>query len=188
MKIIADKPQNIINKLKIKQTILILIFFCSSFELFSQDFEFKLYYKDPCNSQTEFTLNYFLEKDGIKFHPNFDGIINLKSNGKYNLIHEKEIIPIIIDKKENSYTIILSNKKELILTHDKYGYVFRNCESELNGNIVDYFENGKIRFIGSFKNGLAIGYLTEFYPNGELKKIRLFDKKGFLVEKIVTNE
>ena len=65
MKIIADKPQNIINKLKIRQTILILIFFCSSFELFSQDFEFKLYYKDPCNTQTEFTLNYFLEKDGI---------------------------------------------------------------------------------------------------------------------------
>src|SRR5690606_38328375 len=109
-------PQNRINKLKIKQTILILLLFCSSFELFSQDFEFKLYYKDPCNSQTEFTLNYILEKDGIKFHPNFDGIVNLKSNGKYNLIHEKETIPIRIDKKENSRTIILSDKQEFILT------------------------------------------------------------------------
>ncbi len=188
MCIIAKKPQNRINKLKIKQTILILFLFGSSFELFSQDFEFTLYYKDPCNSQTEFTLNYILEKDGIKFHPNFDGIINLKSKGKYNLIHEKEIIPIKINKKENSHTIILPDKQELIVTHDKYGYVFSNCESKLNGNIVDYFENGKVRLIGSFKNGLAIGYLTEFYPNGELKKIRLFDKKGFLVEIIVTNE
>ena len=188
MCIIAQKPQNRINKLKIKESILILIFFCSSFELFSQEFEFKLYYKDPCNSQTEFTLNYFLEKDGIKFHPNFDGIVNLKENGKYNLIHEKEIIPITIDKKENSHIITLSDKQEFILTHDKYGYVFRNCESKLNGNIVDYFENGKVRLIGSFKNGLAIGYITEFYPNGELKEVRLFNEKGFLVEKIVSNE
>jgi hypothetical protein len=127
-----------------------------------------------------------LEKDGIKFHPNFDdGIVKLKSNGKYNLIHEREIIPIIIDNKENSHTITLSEKQELVVTHDKYGYVFRDCERKLNGNIVDYFENGKVRLIGSFKNGLAIGYLTEFYPNGELKEIRLFNKKGFLVKKVI---
>jgi antitoxin component YwqK of YwqJK toxin-antitoxin module len=174
--------------LKIKQTILILVLFGLNFELFAQDFEFKLYYKDPCNEQTEYTPNYFLEKDGVKFHPNFDGIINLKSKGKYNLVHEKEIIPIRINKKENSHTIILSDKQEFIVTHDKYGYVFRNCESKLSGNIVDYFENGKVRMIGRFKNGLAIGYLTEFYPNGELKEIRLFDKKGNLIERIVTNE
>ncbi|MFI2744213.1 hypothetical protein ACG2LH_15875 [Zhouia sp. PK063] len=173
--------------MKIKQTILILIFSCLSFELFSQDFEFKLYYKDPCNSQIEFALNYFLEKDGIKFHPNFDGIVHLKSKGKYNLIHEKEIIPIIIANKKNSHTIILSDKQEFIV-NDKYGYVFRNCESKLNGNIVDYFENGKVRLIGNFKDGLAIGYITTFYPNGELKEIRLFNKKGFLIEKIVPNE
>lgn len=168
--------------------ITILLFFGFSVQIFSQNFEFKLYYKDPCNSQIEFTLNYILEKDGIKFHPNFDGIIELTTNGKYNLVHEKEIIPIIIDKKENSYTITLSDKQEFIMTHDKYGYVFRNCESKLNGNIIDYFENGKIRMIGSFKNGKAIGYFTEFYPNGELKEIRLFDKKGFFVEKKVINE
>nr|WP_255554160.1 hypothetical protein [Mesonia aestuariivivens] len=174
--------------MKIKLSILILLFFFSSFELFSQDFEFKLYFKDPCNSQSEFTLNYFLEKDGVKFQPNFDGIVNLKSKGKYNLIYEKEIIPIIIDKKENSHTIILSDIQEFIVTDDKYGYVFRNCESKLNGKIIDYFENGKVRLIGNFKNGLAIGYITEFYPNGELKQIRFFDKKGFLVEKVVLNE
>ena len=74
------------------------------------------------------------------------------------------------------------------MTHDKYGYVFTNCESKLNGNIVDYFENGKVRLIGSFKNGLAIGYLTEFYPNGELKEIRFFNEKGFLIKKVVINE
>jgi hypothetical protein len=154
--------------------------------LFSQDFEFKLDYRDPCNSQTESSLNYFLEKDGVEFHPNFDGIINLKSKGKYNLVHDKEIIPIIINKKENTHIITLSDKQEFIMTHDKYGYVFRDCESKLNGNIVDYYENGKIRMIGSFENGLAIGYLTEFYPNGELKEIRLFNKKGFLIENIPT--
>lgn len=105
---------NRINKLKIKQTILILIFIFSSFESFSQDFEFKLYYKDPCNSQTEFSLNYFLEKDGTKFHPNFDGIVNLKSNGKYNLIHEKEIIPIIIDKKKTLTQLYYLINKNLL--------------------------------------------------------------------------
>ena len=174
--------------MKIKQTILILLYFWSSFELSAQDFEFKLYYKDPCNSQIEFTLNYTLEKDGINIHPNFDGIVYLKAKGKYNLIYEKEIIPIIIDKKENTHTITLSDIQEFIVTHDKFGYVFRKCESKLNGNMVDFFENGKVRLIGSFENGLAIGYLTEFYPNGELKEIRLFDKKGFLLKKVVPDE
>jgi len=174
--------------LKKNLAIIILLFFGFSLELFSQNFEFKLYYKNPCNSQIEFTMNYLLEKDGIKFHPNFDGFVELNTNGKYNLVHEKEIIPIVIDKNENSYTITLSDKQELIVTHDKHGYVFRNCESKLNGNIIDYFENGEIRMIGSFKNGMAIGYLTEFYPNGELKEIRLFDKKGFFVEKTALNE
>lgn len=93
-----------------------------------------------------------------------------------------------IDKKENSHPITLPDNQEFILTHDKYGYIFRDCESKLNGNIIDYFENGKVRLIGSFKNGLTIRYLTEFYPNGELKEIRLFSEKGFLVKKIVTNE
>lgn len=129
-----------------------------------------------------------MEKGGVKFHPNIDGIVNLKTNGKYNLIYQREIIPITIDKKENSHIITLSDKQEFIVTHDKYGYVFTNCESKLNGNIVDYFENGKVRLIGSFKNGLAFGYLTEFYPNGELKEIRLFNEKGFLIKKIVINE
>ena len=112
----------------------------------------------------------------------------LKAKGKYNLIYEKEIIPIIIDKKENTHTITLSDIQEFIVTHDKFGYVFRKCESKLNGNMVDFFENGKVRLIGSFENGLAIGYLTEFYPNGELKEIRLFDKKGFLLKKVVPDE
>jgi len=185
---LEEFQKNKFTKLKHKQTILILLFFGLSFELFSQDFEFTLFYEDPCNSQTESIPNYFLEKEGIKFHPNLNGIVNLKLSGKYNLIHEKNIIPILIDKKENTHTIILSDKQEFIVTHDKYGYVFRNCENKLNGNIVDYCENGKVRLIGRFKNGLAIGYLTEFYSNGELKRIRLFDNKGFLVEKTLTNE
>ena len=174
--------------MKIKQIILILLSFYLSLELFSQDLEFKLYYKYPCNSQTEFTLNYFIEKDGIKFHPNFDGIVELKAKGKYNIVHEKEIIPIIIGEKENYYTITLSDIQEFIVTHDKHGYVFRNCKGELNSNVIDYFENGKVRMIGSFKNGIAKGYLTEFYRNGELKEIRLFNEKGFLIEKTTPNE
>jgi hypothetical protein len=173
---------------KIKQSILILLFIISSFELFSQNFEFKLYYKDPCDTETELALNYFIEKDGIKFLPNFGGIINLKSKGKYILIHQKEIIQLTIDKKDNSYTINLSDIHEFIITHDKHGYEFRDCKGKLNGNRVDYYQNGKIRMIGIFKNGLAIGYLTEFYPNGDLKEIRFFDKKGHLIEKIVDNE
>lgn len=171
--------------MKRKQFILPLLFFIISFKLFSQDFEFKLIYKDPCNLQSEFALNYFLEKEGIKFYPSFDGIINLKSKGRYNLVRERENIPVKIDQKENSHTITISDKQEFVVTHDKYGYVFRDCENKLNGDIVDYFENGEIRMIGSFKNGLVIGYLTEFYPSGELKQIRLFNKKGFLVEEIV---
>ena len=183
------KPiENRLHKLKIKQIILTLFFFILSFELFSQNIEFKLFYKDPCNTKTEVALNYFLEKDGIKFNPNFDGIIILKSKGEYNLVRQKEIIKLILDKKRNSHRINLSDKHEFIITHDKHGYEFRNCKGKLNGNIIDYYENGKVRMIGKFKNGLVIGYLTEFYPNGELKEIRLYDKKGYFIEKTLISE
>lgn len=131
--------------------ILILFFFGFSFELFSQNFEFKLYHKNPCNSETELAHNYFLLKNGIKYYPNFDGIVKLKSKGKYSLIREKEIIPIMINKKENSDTITLSRIQEFFITHDKHGYIFHDCGSKLNGNIIDYFENGKVRMIGNFK-------------------------------------
>ncbi len=174
--------------MKIKQTILILFVLCSCFDLFSQEFEFKLYYKDPCNTKTELSHNYFLEKDGITFHPDYEGIISLQSKGSYNLVHEKETIPIIIDKEDNHYTILLSDIHEFMITHDKHGYIFRNCKGKLNGNIIDFYENGKIRMIGTFKNGLVMGYLTEFYSNGEVKEIRLFDKKGFFIETIVPNQ
>jgi len=161
----------------------ILLFF--GFMNFSnaQEYEFILYEINQCNNQSIFSLNYHLEKDGLKYEPQFeDGIIKLKSKGIYNIKYEHQSIPITIDKDRNSYSIELSRIQEYIVTHDKKGYIFTDCGKKLNGQIFVYYQNKQIKYYGTFKKGLAIGFLTELYPNGELKRIRLYDKKGNFIK------
>ncbi|MFC5625387.1 hypothetical protein [Algoriphagus winogradskyi] len=177
------------NAILTKFSLSIIFLFGLNYYAFSQEYEFTLYYQDPCNNKTEYALNFSLEKDGIEFYPTFEnGAAKLKTKGNYNLIHERQTIPITIDQEKNSHTIIISDIQEFIVTHDKHGYIFKACESSLNGDIIDYFGNGKVKFMGTFKNGHAIGFLTEFYANGEIRKIRLFDKEGYLIETILSNE
>ena len=164
--------------------LIIVLFFLGFMNFYNaQEYEFILYEIDPCNNQSNFSLNYYLEKDGLKYEPRFkDGIIKLKSKGEYNLRYEYQSIPIKIDQKSNSYSIKLPRIQEYIVTHDKYGYIFKDCVKKINGQIFVYYQNKQIKFFGTFKNGLAIGFLTELYPNGELKKIRFYDKKGNFVK------
>jgi hypothetical protein len=165
-----------------KLTSILLIFGFITFSN-AQEYEFILYEINPCNNQSSFSLNYHLEKDGLKYEPQFeDGIIKLKSKGKYNIKYEHQSIPITIDKERNSYSVELSRIQEFIVTHDKYGYIFTDCGKKLNGQIFVYYHNKEIKYFGKFKKGLAIGFLTELYPNGELKKIRFYDKKGNFIK------
>ncbi len=164
---------------------LVSILFFLGFMNFSnaQEYKFILYEVDPCNNQSRFSLNYHLEKDGLKYKPQFDdGIIKLKSKGEYNIKYKHQSIPVTIDKDSTSYSVELSRIQEYIVTHDKYGYIFTDCGKKINGQIFVYYHNNQIEYYGTFKKGLAIGFLTELYPNGELKGIRLYDKKGNFIK------
>lgn len=166
--------------------ILYSIMMLISIETFGQEYEFIVHEIDPCNkTKSNFSINYYLEKNGVKYKPQLkNGIVKLNLKGEYILINEFETVSVIIDKKKNSYNLNLHRIEEFLVTHDKYGYIFKNCEKPLNGEVVDYFENKKIKLIGTFKKGHAIGFLTEFYSTGKLKKVRLYNKRGFFVKEI----
>ena len=153
---------------------------------FGQQYEFILYEKNPCNGQSTESFTYNLEKDGIEYTVfNAEGKIKLPKKGGYLLKPvDHPYIPITIDSLKNSYEIEISRIQEFIVTHDDHGYIFMDCSKPLNGEILTYYQDNQVRFFGTFKNGYAIGFLTELHVDGTLKRIRLFDENGFLIKKV----
>ena len=110
---------------------------------------------------------------------------DLISQGFYsNIIKENSIDTIIIPK------ILFSFGDEL---HSKR-WKYLNCEKPCNGIEADFYENGKKRVVGNFKNGKPIEIkeyrengtliIQSFYENLTLKyeRINYYDHKERLVE------
>ena len=41
-----------------------------------------------------------------------------------------------------------------------------------------------MRFYGNFKNGFATGEIKEYYQNGNIKRLSIYDNDGFLKKRI----
>ncbi|MFT5146879.1 MAG: hypothetical protein ACI9H1_001605 [Polaribacter sp.] len=169
----------------------IIFLFLISFSSFSQNpekgkLEFK--FLDKCTNkfvQAEFEI------DTI---PGLENSISLTyytkrgdwiSQGFYfNIIKENSIDTIIIPK------ILFSFGNEL---HSKQ-WKYLNCEKPCNGIETDFYENGRKRIVGNFKNGKPIEIkeyrengtlvIQSFYGNFTLKynRINYYDHKERLVE------
>ena len=50
------------------------------------------------------------------------------------------------------------------------------CGEKCNGSIIDYYPNGQIRIMGTFKAGQPIDTINEYYLNGNLLSRRYFPK------------
>ena len=169
----------------------IIFLFLISFSWFSQNAEKgKLEFKflDKCT-------NKFVEPEfEIDTIPGLKNSISITyytkrgdwiSQGFYsNIIKENSIDTIIIPK------ILFSFGNEL---HSKR-WKYLNCEEPSNGIETDFYENGKKRIVGKFKNGKPIEIkeyrengtlvIQSFYENLTLKynRINYYDHKERLVE------
>ena len=181
-----------------------LIILFASFNLYSQEIEYQLYLKNSCNDSIEKAVFYSLKFENKEYNiENLDKpIIKVPKSGIYQLISEEtnEIYEINISKDKNTDTLVspaiyglvkpLSFKKnkdqESIskLNREESRTVYKRCDNLLNGEHFEKFSNGKIRFTGTFDNGYAIGEIKEFYQNGIIKTILIYDKDGFLKKKI----
>ena len=157
-----------------------------SSEAHGQHIQFNLMILDPCSGNVQqYFFSYYLEKDSVIYHSDASNTVHLPSKGTYTLYaHPYAKTQVEIDSIINVHQIEDYRIQEFVVTHDKHAYVFKDCGEKLNGDVVAKYKNGNIRFYGNFKKGHVIGYLSEFFPDGTLKHVRLFDKKGFFVEDV----
>ncbi|MGM5471433.1 hypothetical protein ACS386_14250 [Flavobacteriaceae bacterium LMO-SS05] len=182
----------------------ILIFFVS-FNLYSQEIEYQLYLKNTCNDSIEKSNFYTLERENKIYEiTDFDNpIIKVPEKGMYKLISEEthEIYSIQINQYNCRDTLTLptiyeyikpfppSYKKdisesELKKLRKESRSIFMKCNLPLNGEQIDYFTNGNLRFSGNIKNGFAFGEIKEYYQNGIIKTISIYDNDGFMTKEI----
>jgi antitoxin component YwqK of YwqJK toxin-antitoxin module len=53
----------------------------------------------------------------------------------------------------------------------KSEYVYSNKENKNNYTIIDYFENGQVKFKGTVKDGKFVGAKLNYYENGNLSEV-----------------
>jgi len=87
----------------------------------------------------------------------------------------------ILNKKEYNDTIEIPKVLERIRYTGQYANLFLGyykCDLVCDGYIKDFYNNGKIRFEGDFKNGIPINELKKYSIDGELIEIEIYDKDG----------
>lgn len=85
-----------------------------------------------------------------------------KSDSIYTVVKE---LPRIMSK----YTRAVDNQKFL---------GFYNCDKVCNGKLQDFYENGKIRMEGEFKNGIPVKQIKKYNELGELVEIEIYNRNG----------
>ncbi|MCP9199991.1 hypothetical protein MKO06_08740 [Gramella sp. GC03-9] len=169
-----------------------LIIFFSTISVYSQEIEYELIFKDSCSEKIIESDLYHLEKNG-KSYSTFEsdeGKIILPEKGLYKLFASEigEVHQVEINQEINSDTLYIPKIREYLLTHTEPNYIFRKCDKKCEGIETGYYSNGTIRLVGEFKNELVVGELKRFYPNGKIKEVSIYNKRGFLTKKTEFDE
>jgi antitoxin component YwqK of YwqJK toxin-antitoxin module len=86
-------------------------------------------------------------------------------------------------------------KEEVRMTYFPNGYIKTSTQYEhgkKNGVFKQFFENGKLQLLRTYKDDVLDGKSIEYYPNGKLKEevayqqgkalhLRLYDEQGKLI-------
>ena len=141
--------------------------------------------KNLCSQKVEYRVLYHLEKSGEKYFKITDsiGTMILPEPGEYRLIAEFDGIDENVTLKKGVNIDTLYTKKiyecyEPVSHPSFFGYCC--CENVCNGQQKDYYNDGTLRIEGNFKNGKPIGKVKVYHPNGIIKEIRIYNKKGDL--------
>lgn len=179
--------------------ILFSIFYILSSCALSQKIEVVLYGFYPCSKQVRQLSSFGLIKDGVTYSvTDSSGILSLKERGKYALDYVLEDIDTtqlgrVYDFQMNQKifrdTLVLTSIQACLepTSHpDFIGYCC--CGEKCEGEQVEYYSNGNKRIEGCFKEGIPQGVLKIYYPNGELKQVDKYSKKGRLKKRILYDE
>lgn len=161
----------------------------------SQPTQFVLYGANPCTGAVE-RLNYFgLMKEGERYYvEDSSGVLNLKEPGIYSLVW----VLAFMDESFLGRTYEISDQAMVSDTVNFYsvysclepttstrfaGYCC--CDAKCDGEVVEYFSNGNKRVEGKFEEGIPVGELKTYYPDGRLKQLDKYNKKGRLIRSVL---
>jgi len=120
----------------------------------------------------------------------FSNIVELPDTGMYkmDLNLGDMIYDIHIDSygySSDTFNIPLYHLIFYVSTPPTWDYCCgKNFGEDLcNGLLVDYYYNGNIHLIGTFKNGQPIDTLQEYYENGTLKSIEYYSPNKYVQKK-----
>jgi hypothetical protein len=113
---------------------------------------------------------------------NIDDSSFIYESGKGQMIDAGEYYLSLVEIGEvkirlvNNYTYIdtfyFPTINELVGVTSGGGYYgFYKCDYPCNGIMVDYYKKGVKRLEGEFKNGIPVGQIKYYYPNGVLQEI-----------------
>ncbi|WP_447636757.1 hypothetical protein [Flavobacterium microcysteis] len=153
---------------------------------FAQEIKFELFIKDNCNDSIKKVMYFNLRKDNTDFYPkNNEGVVILKDKGQYELstIYSEDTKKYYFnDYTTVTDTITLPAIRSCLEPTSYPNFIgYGCCNTECNGNKTDYYANGNKLIEGYFEKGKPIGKLKKYYPNGTLKQIEKYNKKGKLV-------
>jgi hypothetical protein len=175
--------------------ILIITFFCcSTTVLFGQEIKLNITCFNPCSSTYEPELLVALVKDNKTFqiadtrgtfHLPEPGTYELKffDQSFYRLRDSVQFIQINYGQNYDTLTYTTITKCFFVGGHKGGECGYSCCNNLCEGYYVDYYDNGKKKIEGNFKNGLPIGELIFYKYNGAKTQIHYYDKKGLLIKK-----
>lgn len=150
---------------------------------YSQTISYTLVIKNSCDGKISPAYLYHLTKEGKAFAPSDSlGTIQLQDTGRYvvsSLLLPDNLVVHLDEYKSYSDTLSAKRIEQCLepVSHPSFvGYCC--CMQKCEGYQEDYYNNGKVRVTGTFKEGHPVGELTFFYPSGKKKEVHLYDKRG----------
>lgn len=158
---------------------------------------------NPCNDSVDFISQFnaynqlsLINDSGLSSPLKFDpyNIVSYKvsESGRYHLVEGKNygdvLAEINIDLKKDTIrdTIVFLGiyvENSRYLKHRKY----YSCKEYLNGHIVRYYSDSKVRFEGNFIDGAVTDSLVRYYINGNITSRLYIDSTDYYLEEYLLN-
>jgi hypothetical protein len=152
-----------------------------------QQVKFQIKRTNPCDTVGKIDSTYYYlsdSKDSL-YHSEL-GTVALPDTGTYNVhfltYRDLPISPINIP--DTGLTVFTWYEPKIVLR--AYGMhprsVYESCGILINGYDEDYYDNGKIRIRGNFRDGKPEDSLVTFYANGVTKRRLRYLPKETIIE------
>lgn len=147
----------------------------------------KLYFKFKCDGRIQ-EINQFTLASNTRYYQSTDSACLVPFTNRYTLYTDIENLD------RNTIEVKSSNVSDTIIVYKVYKklgggipprFVYTDCGQVCNGEIVDYWDNGNRRIIGTFKNGNPIK-MTQFFLNGAINHD--FKKNWFCLQQSFYSE